>query len=218
MNDTLEYIGEKFDLNLHQRRMPIYIRAINRKIMAETLNELQLTEGAEIGVAQGNHARLLCENIIGHHLYCIDPWRPYEGYNEYVDRIEEYYQKAMITLRGFNCSYMREFSMDAVKKFRDNSLDFVYIDGAHDFKNIAMDLCEWTKKVRVGGIVFGHDYKRRYHKYVVQVKSVVQAYMYDHAIKPWFVLGERTNRSDGMYKEGSQSWMFVRQDTDRLRT
>ena len=102
---------------------------------------------------------------------------------------------------------IKDFSENASKKFDDGSLDFVYIDAAHDFKNVAIDICVWSPKVRVGGIVYGHDYMRRYHKYVVQVKDVVQAYMYSHAIKPWFALDKKR-----------RSWMFVRQESDRMRT
>jgi predicted O-methyltransferase YrrM len=197
--------------------MPVYIPNINRAIMAETLNELGFKIGLELGVAQGNHAKLLCEKIPGLKLFCVDIWERYKGYLEYTDRIDRYYQLAQEQLASFNCAFIKEFSMDAVKKFDDYSLDFVYIDGAHDFKSVALDLCEWSKKVRVGGIVFGHDFKRPASgsKYVVDVKDVVPAYCYAKKIKPWFVLGQ-TGHNDGEYKEGVQSWMFVRQGTDKL--
>ena len=48
--------------------------------------------------------------------------------------------------------------MDAVKDFADKSLDFVFIDGHHGYDYIKEDIREWSKKVRKGGIVSGHDY------------------------------------------------------------
>ena len=218
MNSTLEYISAKFGVNL-ERKPPIEIPNINRKIMAETLGELGLITGAEIGVAQGFHAKLLFENIPALKLYAVDVWEKYPGYNEYEDRIKRYYREAKRRLSGYNVAFMKMFSMEAAKTFYDNSLDFVYIDGAHDFRSVAEDLCEWVPKVRVGGIVYGHDYKRRIDRaeYIIHVKDVVQAYMYSHGIRPWFVLGMRGNRPDGLYVEGTQSWMMVRQEGDRLQ-
>lgn len=40
-------------------------------------------------------------------------------------------------------------------------------------------VCEWAKKVRVGGIVFGHDYKGHSKRpYVREVKYVIPSYCY----------------------------------------
>lgn len=208
MNDTLDHVVKKFDLDLNTKS-PIPIYKINRTIMAQTLNELNLKVGAEIGVAKGDHAKILCDNIPDLKLYCIDVWEDYPGYNEYIGRITRYYEKAKVLLSPYNCIFIKKFSMDAVKDFEDGSLDFVYIDGAHDFKNVAMDVCEWTPKVRTGGIVYGHDFKRS-NRHVNAVKDVIPAYMYAHKINPWFVLGEK-GHNNGMYREGTLSWMFVKQ-------
>ena len=100
--------------------------------------------------------------------------------------------------------------MDALANFPDGSLDFVYIDGAHDFKNVAMDVCEWVKKVRPGGIFFGHDYKRSSNPKAVQhVVDVINGYTYALGIKPWFILGT-PGHSDGVFREGTRSWMWVK--------
>jgi len=215
---TLDYIAKKYNLDLSQREMPISILNTNRYIMADTLNELGFKVGAEIGVAQGSHSKILCQRIPNLRLFCVDIWDLYEGYNEYTDRINRYYEAAKVTLAPWHTVFVKKFSMDAVKDFEDGSLDFVYIDGAHDFMHVAEDLCEWSKKVRVGGIVYGHDYKLRNDstKNIIHVKHALQAYVYTHAIKPWFVLGMPGNHADKKFCEGCQSWMFVRQETDRL--
>jgi len=214
----LEYISKKFEINLNQHP-PIEIEKINRSIMAETLCELGLNKGAEIGVAQGKHSELLCQKNPDLELYCIDVWEGYDGYTEYANRIDKYYIEAQERLALYNnrTHFIKKFSMDAVKDFEDKSLDFVYIDGAHDLKNVVCDIVEWTKKVKIGGIVYGHDYERRFDspRSIVHVKDAVDSYMYDYGIKPWFVLGQGGNHSDGLYQEGVRSWMFVRQEKDR---
>jgi predicted O-methyltransferase YrrM len=48
--------------------------------------------------------------------------------------------------------------MKAVRDVADESLDFVFIDANHEYTAVRDDIREWTKKVRVGGIVSGHDY------------------------------------------------------------
>jgi len=213
MNSTLEYIAAKFGVNINERP-PILIPNINRPIMAATLAELGFRIGAEIGVARGEHAEILCKANPDLKLYCVDIWETYPGYDEYDDRIDRYYQYAQRILYPYECEFIKKFSMDAVKDFLDGSLDFVYIDGAHDFQSVANDLCEWTKKVRIGGIVFGHDFHRS-TRFIVDVKDVVPAYCYAKRIRPWFVLGENGHRDD-LYREGVQSWMFVRQESDKL--
>jgi hypothetical protein len=209
--NALDYIATKFEIDLNHKS-PIQIPNINRVIMAQTLAELGFTVGAEIGVAAGLHAEILCKNNLGMKLYGIDPWVHYHGYMDFMGpRLAQFYEEAKVRLAPYNCELIRKFSMDAVNDFQDKDLDFVYIDGAHDFKSVADDICEWKKKVRRGGIVFGHDYKRSNNPMVrTHVQDVVCAYCYALQIVPWFILGEM-GHSDGMYKEGTRSWMFVKQ-------
>lgn len=209
MNETLEYIFEKYK-PVKGRKLPYVIENIDRSSMPKTLGELGFKVGAEIGVAQGNHAKTLCTHIPGVKLYCVDVWGRYKGYREYTDRIRKYYKEAQERLASFDCEFMKMFSMEALEKFEDRSLDFVYIDAAHDFFHIAEDM-KWAKKVRHGGMVFGHDYKRRRgardrSRYIVHVRGVIQVYMYEFDIDPWFHL--KIPRQD--------SWMFVRQEGDLL--
>jgi predicted O-methyltransferase YrrM len=48
-------------------------------------------------------------------------------------------------------------ALDAAKKI-DKQLDFVYIDGLHDFKSVIDDIAAWYPLVRKGGVVGGHDF------------------------------------------------------------
>jgi len=216
MNSTLEYIGKKFKVDVEQKG-PITILETNRVIMAQTLHELGFKRGVEVGVAQGHHSLILCQNLPGAELYGVDIWDLYEGYHEYEDRIKRYYIEAQEKMKPYpNYTFVKKFSMDAVKDFKNKSLDFVYIDGAHDFKSVADDVCEWAKRVKIGGIIYGHDFKRRNHRWLVHVKDVILAYSYALKIRPLFILGTPGNRPDGMYREGGQSWMLVRQEDDRV--
>jgi predicted O-methyltransferase YrrM len=213
--DVVKYILDKYNPEI-PKRSPIELKDVNRIMLTQLFHELDYKVGAEIGVAQGKYSTALCENIPGLKLYCVDVWDRYDGYKEYTDRIDRYYLEAQERLNSYNAVFVKKFSMDAVKDFEYNSLDFVYIDAAHDFKNVADDVCEWTKRVKVGGIVYGHDYCRWKHetdKYIVDVKDVVQAYCYAKDVNPWFVLGP-TEKIEGQEWDGKPNWMFVRQETD----
>lgn len=216
MNSTLDYITKNFKPVIG-RHLPYEIFNVTREVMAKSLADMGFTLGAEIGVAQGDHAKVLCEANPKLKLFCIDIWDRYPGYNEFTDVITDYYNEAKEKLAPFKCELIKKMSMDAVNDFKDGSLDFVYIDGGHDFKNIAMDISEWSKKVRVGGIVMGHDYKRRRPepgKEPFGVKDVVQAYCYNYAINPWFVL--ENNIKNGLFGRDNPAWMFVRQEGDLI--
>ena len=102
--------------------------------------------------------------------------------------------------------------MEAVEGFVDESLDFVYIDGNHEFRYIAEDIYEWTKKVKKGGIVSGHDYfftKSGTNKAHWHVAYVLRAYIGAYGIENWFVLG-RKETIKGEKRDKWRSWMFVK--------
>jgi predicted O-methyltransferase YrrM len=53
---------------------------------------------------------------------------------------------------------VRKFSFDAANDFADCSLDFVYVDAVHDYKNALRDILDWWPKIKPGGVMAGHDY------------------------------------------------------------
>jgi len=199
--ETLEFILDRFKLKSGMRP-PIFLSISRENGYPELLRDLDFKVGAEIGVERGYYSETLCKHIPGLKLYSVDPWKAYRGYRIHVSqsKIDGFYDEAKTRLAPYNATLVREFSVDAAKQFEDGSLDFVYIDGNHDFVNIAMDLHAWTPKVRAGGIISGHDYiRKRGGKYTCHVKDVIQAWAYSHAINPWFVVQH----------DKSPSWFWI---------
>ena len=51
-------------------------------------------------------------------------------------------------------------STEAVRRAPEalDAVDIVFIDGAHDFDNVVMDLRVWWPRLTVGGYMAGHDF------------------------------------------------------------
>lgn len=53
---------------------------------------------------------------------------------------------------------MRMHSTTAARYIANGSLDIVYIDAEHSYDSVKADIIAWIPKVRLGGILCGHDY------------------------------------------------------------
>ena len=49
-------------------------------------------------------------------------------------------------------------SDEFVSKFKDESIDFMFIDGDHRYSQISKDIRNWLPKIKTGGIMSGHDF------------------------------------------------------------
>ena len=210
-SETLALVGRNFNIDLNQPS-PIQIPNVNRKELAKLFRRLNFRVGAEIGVESGVYSRDLCKCNPRAKVYLIDPWTAYRGYREYVTQstIDAFYEKIQERLKDFsNYEIIRKFSMDAVKDFDDESLDFAYIDANHQFEFVVQDIGFWSRKVKRGGIVSGHDYIRRSRPTATHVVQAVQGYVYCYDIKPWFLLGSQA-KVPGEIRDKSRSWFWVK--------
>jgi len=187
-----EYLRKRFRTT--ERETPPLIgtltrrNVITRNVVAEIFNEFGFTIGAEIGVYRGEYSQVLLDKNPNLKLYLVDPWFTVE-FGDYSNK-EKQRRNFSLTrqnLVGRNVEYIVKSSHDALTNIPDASLDFVYIDGSHYFDDVMFDLIEWTKKVRVGGIVSGHDY---FHHHNFGVVIAVDMYTRAHGINEVFVTQE----------------------------
>ena len=160
-----------------------------RTHLAELFGELGYTQGAEVGVRSGNFSLELLQNIPELHIKCVDSWAAYAKVSQ--SRQDKHFEHCKLKLKEFADKGQVEFikapSLEAVALVPDKSLDFVYIDGRHEFDFVIRDIIEWSRKVKIGGIVAGHDY---YNFYKGGIILAVDAYTRAYNINPWYITKE----------------------------
>lgn len=169
-------------------------RGSGRNLLPYVFNRIGYKVGVEIGVKQGRYSKVICDGIPDIHLYCVDPWKPYSEFDDgrvpdrnTVERYNSLYEDAQKTLKDYNVTFIRKSSAEAIFDFEDGSLDFVYIDGNHNFDYVMEDIIQWSRKVRGGGVVACHDYHVGGWYGVVKA---VDAYTHAHHIDPWYATKE----------------------------
>lgn len=206
MNATHKYLLEKLNLNpklvVASGSEPITIK-YSRYHILNLFKELNFKVGVEVGTEQGKYAAKIFESNPQVKLYCVDSWKAetYYHLDTKQEVMDAMYEEAKQRLASYDCEIMRMTSMEAVKKFKPNSIDFVFIDGNHNFEFVKEDIEHWSKIVKPGGIVYGHDYWD--HN---DVRRAVDEYIKTSEIKPWFIL----HRGGYMIP----CWMYIRSKED----
>ena len=99
----------------------------------------------------------------------IDTWA---GSIEHLDPKCEFHEPGLLTNKdhvwdvfnnniariNYPKSLFRRDTFDAVNYFEDNSIAFLYIDTAHEYEHVIKEIDAWYPKVKLGGIIAGHDY------------------------------------------------------------
>jgi len=143
-------------------------RINHREAFGFWLNEFGLLgQGAEIGCAHAQFAELVLSQWKGAQYWMIDPWanQSPEVYRERQpepEHFEQQWQKCLeLSQHDSRVKLLRQLSAEAVSSFADAQLDWVYIDANHDYTHVLQDLELWYPKVKIDGIVGGHDYVNR---------------------------------------------------------
>jgi hypothetical protein len=150
-----------------------------REQFPDLLREHGLTgAGVEIGVKEGKFSRVLLKSDLST-IYLIDPWLHYECGNATTSQ-EEHDRRYESVLKEFSSTrvlVLRTTSVGGIRRFKDGSLDFVYIDADHRYQFIKEDLAVWYPKVKSGGIFAGHDYLNIESPHTVEVKQAVDEFV-----------------------------------------
>lgn len=130
-------------------------------IMKSVVSNIKKGIFVEIGTFSGDFAfEILSNSSDDCILYCIDPWIEYNDYNDaanyHVGDALFQITKNKLKQFGDRVIFIREFASNAVNLIPDN-IDFLYIDGNHQYKYVYQDLELYYPKVKQDGIIIGDD-------------------------------------------------------------
>lgn len=173
---------------------------MTRDDLAKKFSDWSFRVGVEVGTQSGNYSEVLCKNNKNLLLYTIDIFDLVYG-DDYTSRIgrrkqKRLYEEAVKRLSFYKCKVIKKTSLEAVQSFKYEELDFVYIDGAHQFDYVVTDIAMWGQKVRKGGIISGHDYDETLFPDVIRA---VNNYAEAHDVKTINITTDHT-----------PSWWFER--------
>lgn len=185
------------------------IPGVGRDNIPELLEAFDCKVGVEVGVERGKYSRVLLNASSIQKLTLVDAWAKYPGYRDHVsqDKLEGFYDEVReLEQSDKRVWLLRAFSVNAAEHFPDSGLDFVYIDANHRLQDVIADLAAWTPKVRSGGLIMGHDYRKPKNNIGHHVVEAVNAWTYAYRICPWYILGKR----DEPNRDQNRSWMWVK--------
>jgi predicted O-methyltransferase YrrM len=108
----------------------------------------------EIGSFAAVSSHLFAKKV--KHINCVDMWAPYpeieESYIVEGERLFDIFSRTVT-----NATKIKESSTEAAKRFKDKSLDFVYVDAFHTYDACLEDINTWLPKIKENGSIGGHD-------------------------------------------------------------
>jgi hypothetical protein len=138
----------------------------NRRQFGKFLEENGYKIAIEVGVFKGSFAMDLLKTWPSFEKYYgIDPYVLQKNYKDRTNLAEEkqdgVYNRTLellTSIGGDRVKLIRKPAMEGVKEFEDNSVDFIYLDGRHNYCAVREELDAYYPKLKCNGIMAGHDF------------------------------------------------------------
>ena len=114
----------------------------------------------EVGVDRGDNALSILQNVPIRKMYLIDPYVIFFEKSSNMGRNDdfpktEFVAKEKLEAYKDKCIWLKQRS-DEVNL---SPVDFVYVDGSHEYENVINDLDYFWSILNPGGILSGHDWQ-----------------------------------------------------------
>lgn len=175
--------------------------------MVLSCNDIDEYHFVEMGSWKGKSSTYMAVEILNSgkriKFDCVDTWN---GSEEHLDKNNNSYEPLLEIPNGLYNEFLKNIepvksvinpirmsSIEASKLYKDNSLDFIFIDGAHDYFNVKQDVEHWFPKIKVGGYITGDDYawppvKEAVNEYFgIKNITTIKAPTYNYAEQTWLV-------------------------------
>jgi hypothetical protein len=141
----------------------------------------------EVGVWKGKSAAYMAVEIANSgkniDFYCVDHWlgsiehydRSTHMYEPNISKLYETFISNMEPVKDYYTT-LRMSSKEAATKFEDGSLDFVFVDAAHQYEDVCEDIDTWRPKVKSGGVLAGHDYQEAFPGVIKAVNEKIDGF------------------------------------------
>ena len=179
-------------------------------ILIKLIAEENIKIFAEIGVQFGRNLYRILQRTINKEMikeyWAIDSWGvgfptvPRDGMIiTAADWHDLYKGVSQFMIEFKQIRVIRLLSVEAASLFPDEYFDMVYIDAFHSYEAVTQDIRAWLPKVKIGGILGGHDYNQR------GVRRAVN----EQLIGVWESPRPAPNKS-------TKVWLKRRQKTDKI--
>src|SRR3990167_4155332 len=153
-----------------ETRQEVHDRVVN----AATSDMMFVEIGTYMGGTIGRLASKIKEKKIHPLIYCVDKWicdDIAEGHRKMHNTYDHFYEKFIDNMTKIGVlDLIRCLKMDSIeasKEFKDQSIDFIFIDGCHSYPYVKNELIVWLPKMKPNSILCGHDFP------VPQIKQAV---------------------------------------------
>jgi len=154
----------------------------------------------EIGSWKGRSAAFMAVEIINSKknikFDCIDTWEGSLEHNEsdktwvteFKNDKDFLYSSFLKNTQSVSdvINPIRKRSHDAASLYKNRSLDFIFLDGSHEYKDVLLDLQLFYPKLKRGGIIAGHDYAN----FVPVRQAVSEFFKCDSLWDGYWMIGE----------------------------
>jgi predicted O-methyltransferase YrrM len=119
----------------------------------------------EVGVWKGMSACYMAVEIInsGKNIKfdCVDTWEFFDWFTDISkESFEGLYDTFLDNIEPVKdyVNVVKKISWEAALDYEDESLDFIFIDASHDYESVKKDINSWLPKLKINGLIAGHDY------------------------------------------------------------
>jgi predicted O-methyltransferase YrrM len=126
----------------------------------------------EIGSFQGRSTRALGDHCQGT-VYAVDPWERYlenHGAPHDLDQSDDTFRQNLCDLIDAGKVPVKGLSKDVLGSGVLEPADLIFLDGDHRYETVLWELVAYSRLLRPGGIMSGHDY---YHPSCPGVRQAV---------------------------------------------